>query len=163
MISRHVETVFCDDIREETSGKLSLIGVYTGQLLVRNFPSTLPKLCILIRVVTQASEPVQSLTLRILKDEETFAELPVRQNQLAGTSQASEDEEDDGKLQVTQCLLVFSPFAVEKPCTLRIRAITESEELAGLGLHIKAAPQDSTPNVGSRPAHHIRRQALKLG
>jgi hypothetical protein len=46
MIARHVETLFCDDIRHEVGGKLSYIGVYSGGLFVRAFPVTLPKLCL---------------------------------------------------------------------------------------------------------------------
>jgi hypothetical protein len=37
-------TVFCDDIREETGGKFSYMGVYGGALFINKpFPVTLPK------------------------------------------------------------------------------------------------------------------------
>jgi len=36
-------------------------------------------------------------------------------------------------------LFVFSPFILEGPCLLRVRAETESEELQGISLHIVEA------------------------
>jgi hypothetical protein len=37
--------LFCDDVRNEVGNKLSLMGVYGQDLLLREFPATLPKLC----------------------------------------------------------------------------------------------------------------------
>jgi hypothetical protein len=45
-------TIFCDDIREETWGKYSLMGVYDGQMSVlTGIPVILPKFCFLIQYV----------------------------------------------------------------------------------------------------------------
>jgi hypothetical protein len=40
-MDRHIQTVFCDDIRHEVGGKHSYIGVYSGKLFVPTFPATL--------------------------------------------------------------------------------------------------------------------------
>ena len=38
-------TIFCDDIRSEIDGKISLIGCYTGRMMIGGeFPVILPKL-----------------------------------------------------------------------------------------------------------------------
>lgn len=37
-----VHALFCDDIRQEMSGKFILIGVYSGEMNVNNGPTTLP-------------------------------------------------------------------------------------------------------------------------
>jgi hypothetical protein len=37
-MERHLQTIFCDDIRHELGGKLSYIGVYSGRLIVPDFP-----------------------------------------------------------------------------------------------------------------------------
>jgi hypothetical protein len=41
--------VFCDDVRQEIDGKLTLVGVYNGNLTVfGEFPAVLPKLCLVV-------------------------------------------------------------------------------------------------------------------
>ena len=34
--------ILCDDIRKEDNGKMMLIGIYSGDILVPTFPSKLP-------------------------------------------------------------------------------------------------------------------------
>jgi hypothetical protein len=51
--------VFCDDVRREIDGKLTLVGVYSSNLTVfGGFPAVLPKLC----VVTWLNGPLADLT-----------------------------------------------------------------------------------------------------
>ena len=41
--------VFCDDVRQEIDGKLTLVGVYNSNLTVfGGFPAVLPKLCVVV-------------------------------------------------------------------------------------------------------------------
>lgn len=42
----NISVLFCDDIRHEVSGKISLIGVYGSHLIVNEFPAVLTKLCV---------------------------------------------------------------------------------------------------------------------
>jgi hypothetical protein len=53
-------TIFCDDIREEASGKLNLIGTYDKVMVIHvPFPVTLPKFGFHIRIYTPASLEVE--------------------------------------------------------------------------------------------------------
>ena len=83
MIARHVETLFCDDIRHEMGGKLSFIGVYSDSLFVNAFPVTLPKLCLFVKVVIPADEPIRILNLRVLRDDEVLQEIALDEEKLA--------------------------------------------------------------------------------
>ncbi len=139
MIARHIETLFCDDIRHEINGKLSYIGVYSGTLFVPVFPVTLPKLCISVKIVTPANEPLRSLTLRVLKDDEILQEIVFDKEQLVSASKVLvelSDEERRLRVQMPQFLLAFSPLHLDKACTLRVRALADHEELRGVGLII---------------------------
>lgn len=150
MIARHVETLFCDDIRHEINGKLSYIGVYSGTLFVPVFPVTLPKLCISIKIVTSANEPLRSLTLRVLKDDEILQEIVFDKEQLVSASEILaelSDEERRLRVQMPQFLLAFSPLHLDKACTLRVRALADHEELRGVGLII-----DQIPTAADSPA-----------
>lgn len=142
-MARHVETLFCDDIRHEVGGKLSYIGVYSGGLFVPAFPVTLPKLCLSVRIVTPANEPVRTLILRVLKDEESLQELTLDEDQLAAASDADEDATEkrvEERIQMTQFMLVFSPIQFDEPCTLKVRVQTETGELHGMALKVDQLP-----------------------
>lgn len=143
MITRHVETLFCDDIRYEMGGKLSFIGVYSGGMFVPAFPVTLPKLCLSVKIVTPADDPLRSLKLRVLKDEEAMQEIAIDEGQLAAASDAAEDmteEQRKERVQMAQFVLVFSPIQFDGPCTLRVRIQTENSELCGMSLKVDRAP-----------------------
>lgn len=143
MIPRHVEALFCDDIRHEIGGKLSYIGVYSGGLFVPVFPVTLPKLCLSVKVVTPADEPLRSLTLHVLKDEGILQEIAIDEGQLAAASDSAEDmteEQRKERVQRAQFLLVFSPIQFDGPCTLKVRVQTEDGELCGMALKVDQLP-----------------------
>jgi hypothetical protein len=143
MITRHVETLFCDDIRHEVGGKLSFIGVYSGGLFVQAFPATLAKLCLSVKIVTPADEPLRSLKLRVLKDEDVLQEIVVDEGQLAAASDSAEDITEKlrkERVHVAQFMLVFSPIQFEGPCILRVRAQTEDSEHVGMALQVGQAP-----------------------
>lgn len=145
MTERYVQTIFCDDIRHEINGKTSFIGVYSGDLFVKTFPVILPKLCLAVKVITPSSDPIQRMTLRVLKNKETIQEVDVSEQQLREVSQIYENDsvdKDGFQVQVSHFFLVFSPFQLDDPCTLRVPVITEAGELRGVGLRVKQAPTE---------------------
>lgn len=148
-MNRHVQTIFCDDIRHEIGGKLSYIGVYSGYMFVPTFPITLPKLCLALSVLTPQSKPFRRLSLRVLKDEELLAEGSLDEALLAQNIEAAADAASGlpspDRVQVLSSVFVFSPFNIEEPCILRVRAETESEELRGLALRIEQASPQQQP------------------
>ena len=132
MIMRHVETLFCDDIRHEVGGKLTFIGVYSGVLFVPAFPLTLSKLCLSVRIVLPADTSFRVLRLSVIRDDEVLQEIALDEE----PSEAQRKE----PIQVTQFMLVFSPIRFDHPCTLRVRVQTEDGELHGLPLQIDSTP-----------------------
>lgn len=143
MIERHVETLFCDDIRHEMGGKLSYIGVYSGGLYVTTFPVTLPKLCLSVKVITPVEQPLHSLAVHVLKDKETLQELVANEEQLKAASESSEEMASEAlkeRAQWVHFMLVFSPIQFEGPCILRVRVQTEDAELWGLALKVDQIP-----------------------
>jgi hypothetical protein len=146
MIIRHVETLFCDDIRHEVSGKISFIGVYSGGLFVPAFPVTLPKLCLSVKIVTRVDKPLQELNLRVLRDDEPLQEIVLDEEQLAAASVSAvemTEEQQKEQVQIAQFMLVFSPIQFNKPCTLRVLVQTEDGEMRGMDLKVDQAPPPS--------------------
>jgi len=61
-----LNTIFCDDIRLETSGKVSLIGCYGPTLLAKDLPIRLPKLCAQIELRWPIDETLDNIILELL-------------------------------------------------------------------------------------------------
>src|SRR5262249_52874503 len=59
-------TVFCDDIRLEVGGKVSLIGVYHAVMLIQDeFPFTVPKFTMAVRYLERIGACSDEVTLRV--------------------------------------------------------------------------------------------------
>lgn len=145
MIERHVQTIFCDDIRHEINFKQSYIGVYAGKLLIPDFPITLPKLCLDVKIFSPLEKPIESLTLRVHKNDEIFQEIVIEKDQLIAATQLPDEITEGDEPYDTQILmmqLVFSPIKFEKACYMKVIALTESGEVKGSGLRIARLPEN---------------------
>jgi hypothetical protein len=155
-MTRILSTTFCDDVRQEIGGKLSLIGVYNGVMYVPQFPVTLPKLWVLATYSMPQEEPPKDLKVRILKNTEPLADLdatPEYLQQLANLREPVVAMPDGIQRVITSHMHVcFSPLVLEGPCMLRVVAITDKGEVRGLGLQIQQqSALTATPPAGSAP------------
>src|ERR1700736_4688449 len=62
---RHEITIICDDIRQETGQKISLMGIYDDSLVVKLLPARLPKLCFFQRWAESNLKPNDEIRLQI--------------------------------------------------------------------------------------------------
>lgn len=140
---RHVEVLYCDDIRQEVGGKISLMGIYAGKLIVPSIPIVLPKLCILIKVLTDVSDPFRRLSAHIERGEERTSLLSTGEIALpqAQIEDAAAKKSNAKRFTVVQLHFVLSPFQIEAPMLLRVRIETERGSINGSGLRI-ILPED---------------------
>lgn len=133
MIARSISGEFCDDIRTELGGKISYMGCYRNFMDVPSFPITLPKLCIHVRLITPIDDPFKAVKFVVLRDEEEIAvgEMP------EAAFAAMERLDDEPTMQQIFADFIFSPLNLEGPCTLRVRAHTDTGEIRGLGIAIR--------------------------
>ena len=140
-MTRILSTTYCDDVRQEVGGKLSLIGVYNGVMFVPQFPVTLPKLWVLATYSMPHDEPPKDLKIRVLKNTEPLADLDATAEYLQQLANAREPvvPMPDGTQRVvtSQMHVCFSPLVLDGPCILRVVAITDTGEVRGLGLQIQ--------------------------
>lgn len=143
---RHLEVIYCDDIREEVGNKLSYMGVYSGELTVPNAPVLLAKFCIAVKVTTDIGDPFEALEVRVVKvknndETELLSTGPITlPAELAGI--------DNGSAHlVVQMNFMLTPFQIDEETTLRIKAITEREELRGMALRIRIVPSPVSPAI----------------
>jgi hypothetical protein len=135
VLDRFISTQFCDDIRQEVGNKLSLMGCYSATIQVERVPAVLPKLCAVVKVYTPLERPFTRLAVRIVRDEQTLAELrfPPENFAFAGDTSAG------SRWQMVSAGLVMAPFHVESSCTLCVEAETEEGILHGGLTWINAA------------------------
>lgn len=136
-----LSTIYCDDVRQEVGGKLSLIGVYKDVMFVQQFPVTLPKLWVVATFVVSKEEPPKSLKFRVFKNNEPLADLdatPEHLQQLANAREPVVPLPVGSQMAIsTQTQLCFAPMLFDAPCVLRVAAITEKGETRGLSLQVQ--------------------------
>lgn len=139
-----LSTIYCDDIRQEVGGKLSLMGVYNGIMYVQQFPLTLPKFWVVATFVASKDEPPKSLKFRVFKNNEPLADLDATPEHLQQLATAPEPvvpmPEGSRRAISTQTQVCFTPLALDGPCILRVAAITDKGETRGLGLQVQQQP-----------------------
>lgn len=135
--SRHLEVIYCDDIREEVGSKLSYMGVYAGELNVAGGPQLIAKLCIVIRAVTAAGDPFQSLDIRVAQD---GIDAPLMATGPIVLPEVAALPVDGAASTMAHIVLMLSPYQIEKNTVLRVSAVTEREELYGMPLRIRIQP-----------------------
>lgn len=151
--ARHVEVIYCDDIRNEIGGKISLMGIYAGDMIVPSIPLILPKLCIVITVITESSDPFQKLSARIERGEDRAILLSTGNIDITPLP-AEEGDGNGNRLHVVQLQFVLSPFQVDGPTVLRVTVETERGPIRGRGLRIQLPPtlEDTRSSVSSEEA-----------
>lgn len=142
---RHLEVIYCDDIREEVGNKFSFMGIYSSELTVPK-ALLLTKLCIAVKAVTDIGDPFEALDVRVVKvkgNDET---------ELLSTGPVSLPTRRPGPdtgltRMVAQMTFILAPFQIDEEIMLRVKAITEREELRGMTLRIRIVPPSASPTV----------------
>jgi hypothetical protein len=143
---RFVHAIFCEDIRQEMGGKVSLMGCFQGDLLVPFLPVALPKLCVFVTVSTPVKRPLKALKIRIMQDDVELASLDVPEGATTVPIVG------DGVTRfLANAAMVFSPFAIPAETSIRVLVVTEEGEIIGPRLRIKAMPEHATVLPG-KPA-----------
>jgi hypothetical protein len=134
---RILTAIFCDDIRHEVGNKMSFMGCYQGELFVPAVPTGLSKLCIFATALTPIERPFKSLTFRIVMDDNV--ELARLEIPTEAFSAMPDVVDETATRKSVSTALMFSPFIIEKPTSLRLMADTEEGEVIGPRLLIKVA------------------------
>lgn len=137
-------TVFCDDIRREDSGKLNLVGVYMGNLIVQGaLPTTLPKFAFLVIYRERPGESSDPVKIRIFypgSDEDApDVEMDLPVEQFRNVPRDPERISDDPFLTATLTFLV-SPLELKQEGQIRVRAYRGNHKIKLGALSVKEKP-----------------------
>jgi hypothetical protein len=134
---------FCDDARQEVGNKLSLMGCYTGEMVLQKFPAVLPKLCAYITAITPKNTPFETLTFRATLNGEPLAEIAVLPEQLQPEAHAPSANPEASRL-MTNVVMAFTPLVVTKTCAMKIEVETEEGTFLAGSLFIREVEPKAT-------------------
>lgn len=139
--------LFCDDIREETSGKTTIVGVYGTDIVFAELPALQPKIGVFLRGVIPMSYAGQRLTVKLLKGDEVLIEegnvITVSDPK---TVEAERQGDQEARLRrMADVKLILSPVLFEAPCTLKMMVSVGDFETCARKLHVGVAG-DKQPN-----------------
>jgi len=153
--SRHLTSLFCDDIRQEIGGKLTFIGVYNNILYIDSFPAAIPRLGVFLKAIAPSEDAFEAIGFKIWLGENLVAEVPVRplQPPLDGTmenikkSLEKKPEVEGGSMMSTIAVIMLSPLNIIEPCALRVRAYDgKGNEYAAPALVVMQTPENQARN-----------------
>jgi hypothetical protein len=152
-------SLFCDDIRAELGGKLSIMGLYQVDMVFPpspDFPFAIPKFCILVKYYEVKNAFKDDITLRVFlpgdhKDAPSLA-IPIQRAPLeAGAPSPYALEEDQEQLFNLTFPIVLSPFTLKQAGFLRVRAICGGITTNLGSLMIRTARSDENIQIPSFP------------
>ena len=130
-----LEVIYCDDIREEASGKRTLVGVYRAALIVPAFPAVLPKFCVMLNYLCSVSDAPEKVHFKLYRDDAVLGEHVVPDGSLRKMPKLADSQ---AALHCASVVMEFAPFGLLGPCVLRVRAEVDGVELRTSALSIQA-------------------------
>jgi len=144
---RYIHTLFCDDVRYESNGKVTLVGAYQGGLNIQGHtPVTLARICIMITAQTPSDRPFQKLIFRVVKDDEVLQEVVMPDETFAQEPMKLSSRK--ANFHTLSLFMELHSLQIDGNCTLRIKADTEEGELWAAGLEVNLIPPQDTPQLG---------------
>jgi hypothetical protein len=139
-------TIFCDDIRHEVSGKVSLIGVYAGALITAApMPLILPRLALRISYFERPGESSDPVDVAIFMPGENnfFQKMTLPQEM----RNANVFDTPDSEFFTSALLHVeISPAVLKEEGLIRVRAYRGDLEIRLGSLRVMRVAPDNTPS-----------------
>lgn len=137
-------TLFCDDIRFEVDGKISLIGSYGGDMLVKgDFPVVLPKFAASILFVQRQDVFSKALEVKVFLPGDAEDRPSIASN-IADVDMPTIPSEADGDFITVRANMIMSPLAIDRPGHIKVRVTRDGVDYAAGSLQVIAAPPPAT-------------------
>lgn len=136
-MNRFAFATYCDDVRYEVNGKVSLIGVYDGNMYLQSFPTHLPQLCIVVTAATPSDQPFKDFAIKATYNGTTLGEMAVTAEQLEEQVNAA----PTAPIQTINAQMVFAPIALPEPGKIAVTFSSEGEEFKCNALMVHLPPE----------------------
>jgi len=143
----HVFCLYCDDIRHEINGKVSLIGVYQGGMNVHGAtPQVLPQLVVSVFVSTPIDRPLDNLCVEVMLNDLTVLTTTPPAEALQEMKNAVLQDNEASTFSI-QMVFVLQPFQVSGSGKLWVRLSSDGKTYSSNPLQIKVLEAVS-PKIG---------------
>jgi hypothetical protein len=125
-------TIFCDDIRLEIGGKLSLMGIYGQDMVLHGatYPAIVPKIVAFISYVESAELERRPLEVRIYLPGDSNDAPSVRAAIAESPpSEQSMDPEVGPRVRSVKFHVILGPLAIEQPGRIKVRMLRNGDEI----------------------------------
>lgn len=127
---------YCEDVRNETGGKLSLMGIYQGMMQVVNPPPVLlPQLCFVLFLNIRKDIELSQAKVRIFFDGKLEQEIDIDVSDNKNHYNKI-PYSDDLEYLTYVSIVKMVPFQVDSSCSISITAVLNEAEIEGIPLKV---------------------------
>lgn len=136
-------TVFCDDIRDEVSGKKTYVGVYFNEMVLPGpCPYLIPQFALAITYLEPLSDPVEPVTLRVFvpgenNDSEVAADIVLPVDRVDTLDEGNKDPLNEYRAHIFH--FKISPFLIAREGHVKVRAYIGEREIRLGSLKLRVA------------------------
>jgi hypothetical protein len=142
--------VFCDDIRQEVGGKVSLIGCYGAEMLVEDaFPTDIAKLGVFVRLFIPSDAIPKEIKVEVFLPQDSdepsgqiVSDIPPLQATLLADPALTKDPSKKKKLGLSWNFHM-GPLELEKAGLIRVQALLDGTRVRLGTLRISKLPEAS--------------------
>ena len=154
---------FCDDIREEVGNKATLVGCYTGEMVIAgDLPTTITQICAQIVYRDDPRTFPKDVTLKMVRqvsgsdEDETMFEATIPMTAAAAMPPTKTDLDRPGDpppFVEARMNCKFGGLVFERLTRLKVRAYVAGEEIRLGVLTVRSQPADDAQSIAhvSRP------------
>lgn len=140
-MSRSFNTIFCDDVREEVNGKMTIVGSFNRYLYVESLPIVIPKFCIILQTYSDGDDLLKNFKITIKQNDEEITTQEVDASSINGLSPKDEALPKNSYIPTyTQSVFIVSPLQADKRLVIDIYIEADGETYRAPGLIIDKAP-----------------------
>lgn len=143
--SPYLFCLYAEDVRQETTGQMSIIGAFQGGLRVPSVPAHLPKLAIISNLRIPSGKAPSSVRLEVHRDGEVLQTIEPPPDFLQSVIKQTNAGQDEGC--AIQFVIGFAGFPVPAAGKLEVRATIDGVVLRGNSLEITVGDVP-TPTAG---------------
>jgi len=132
--SSYLFCLYAEDVRQESTGQMSIVGVFQGGLRVPSVPAHLPKLAIIANLRMSSNKAPGSIKLEVHRDDDVLQLIEPPPELLQAVTKQPGAGLDEGY--AMQFVVGFSGFPVSAAGKLGVRATVDGVVLQGNWLEI---------------------------
>jgi hypothetical protein len=149
-------SLFCDDVRSEVGGKVSIMGLYQNDYIFQGtFPFVIPKLAIFVMYYELAGTISDDINFKVFfpgdEPEKPTIDMPILRKDLPPPDVGKLNlEEGQEPIFHARIPIVLSPLVIKEAGKIKVRAQYSNGKILRLGvLNMIATPIESVPAVSN--------------